>query len=142
MYKVLTIIIFIFFSQISFASDETLTLSCKHIKTDFYDYENNIEETKRNLKPKSIILDLKKKTAKTTQGKKTFKDNGIEVWWQYKNEVPATDNFNAVNHYWSHILDRVSGSYIIKEAFCIEGHSQCKSQGDEYYSCSKQEELF
>ena len=71
-----------------------------------------------------------------------FLFSNIEVWWQYKNEVPATDNFNAVNHYWSHILDRVSGSYIIKEAFCIEGHSQCKSQGDEYYSCSKQEELF
>ena len=142
MYKVLTIIIFIFFSQISFASDETLTLSCKHIKTDFFDYENNIEETKRNLKPKSIILDLEKKTANTTQGKKTFKDRGVEVWWQYKNEVPATDNFKAVNWYVTHKLDRVSGSYVIEEAFCIEGKSQCQKQDYEYYSCSKQEKLF
>tara|TARA_B110000259_G_scaffold150655_1_gene170174 strand:+ start:239 stop:667 length:429 start_codon:yes stop_codon:yes gene_type:complete len=142
MYKIFTIFIFIFFSQISFATDETLTLSCKHIKTDFFDFENNIEETKRNLEPKSIILDLEKKTANTTQGKKTFKDRGVEVWWQYKNEVPATDDFKAVNFYWNHTLDRVSGSYVIEEAFCIEGQSQCAKQDNEYYSCSKQEELF
>lgn len=138
----LTIFIFIFFSQTTISSEEALTLSCKHIKTDFYDYKNNIEETKKNLKSKSIILDLKTKTASTSQGKKAFKDRGNEIWWQYKNEVPATDRFNAVNWYWNHTLDRISGSYVIEEAFCIEGQSQCARQHDEYYSCSKQEQLF
>ena len=136
------ILICLFLSSNLLGSDDPLILSCKHIKTDFYDHKNNIDETKRNLEPKSIILDVNKKTAETSQGKKTFEDRGIEVFWQYKNEVPRTELFSAVNWYWNHTLDRVSGSYVIEEAFCVEGQSQCSRQDDEYYSCSKEEKLF
>ena len=142
MNKHLLLILLGFVSLSAVASEEILTLECKHIKTDFYDSKNNIKETKRNLSPKSIILDLEQKTVTTGQGKRTFEERSIEVVWQYKDEMPKTEKFKAVTWYYNHSLDRVSGSYEIREAFCIEGRSQCSRQDDEYYTCSKKEELF
>ena len=141
MKQLLTILCLVLLSSYSY-SEETLTLACEHEKTDFYDLENNIEETKTNLQSKSIILDLENKTVTTGQGKISFKEREVEIWWQYRNEMPATDGFKAVKSYWFHNLDRISGSYFVQESFCIEGRLPCTIRWDEYFKCSKKEKIF
>lgn len=128
-------------SPLAFAED-TLTLACEHKKTDFYDYDNEIDETKRNLRSKSIVLDLGNKTAQTNQGTKPYKERGNEIWWQYRNDVPGTNTLKAVKWFWNHTLDRFTGSYVIEESFCVEGKTICARQEDAHYDCAKKEKIF
>ena len=137
MKKLLTLLLL---SPLAFT--EELTLACEHKKTDFYDYDNEIDEIKRNLRSKSIVLDLENKTAQTNQGKKSYKERDVEIWWQYRNDVPGTSTLKGVKWIWNHTLDRFSGSYLIEESFCVEGRTICSRQEDAHYECAKKEKIF